>query len=111
MQIRDFIYSEIVADAMIFIMKKNYPGPVNIASGRGYKIKEVVNIINNYFDNKYKIKWKKVKFTGDAKRVMSINKLKKIGFKMKFDLKDSIFKTIDWYKENKKNSFKRYSVF
>ena len=71
----------------------------------------MVNIINNYFDNKYKIKWKKVKFTGDAKRVMSINKLKKLGFKMKFDLKDSIFKTIDWYKENKKNSFKRYSVF
>ena len=111
MQIRDFIYSEIAADAMIFIMKKNYSEPVNIASGRGYKIKEVVNIINNYFDNKYKIKWKKVKFTGDAKRVMSINKLKKLGFKMKFDLKDSIFKTIDWYKENKKNSFKRYSVF
>jgi nucleoside-diphosphate-sugar epimerase len=42
---------------------------------------------------------------------MSIKKLKNLGFKMKFDLKDSIFKTIDWYKENKKNSFKRYSVF
>lgn len=111
MQIRDFIYSEIVADAMIFIMKKNYFKPVNIGSGNGYKIKDLVNIINSYFDYKYKIKWKKVKFAGDFKRVMSVKRLEELGFKIKFNLKDSIFKTIEWYKKNRKNSFKRYSVF
>jgi GDP-L-fucose synthase len=111
MQIRDFIYSEIVADAMMFIMTKNFSYPVNIASGRGYKIKELVEIINSYFNNKYKITWKKSKFTGDKVRIMSVKRLKNLGFDLKFNLKESVFKTIKWYAENKNKSFKRYSVF
>ena len=92
-------------------MKKNPDFPVNIGSGNGIKIKNIVKIINSYFKNKFKIIWIKNVPTGDKKRVMSIKNLRKIGFKSKFYLKKNIFETIEWYKKNKSSVKNRYNIF
>ncbi len=109
LSIRDFIYSKDVANAMLFIMKKNPTQAVNIGSGKGVKIRDLVNIINSYFDNKYQIIWNKNFPSGDKQRIMSINKLNKLGFKNRIDFKKNIFQTIDWFRKNRK--IKRYDVF
>lgn len=109
--LRDFIFSQDVADAMLVVMKKNPNYPVNIGSGRGVKIKKIVDIINSYFNNKFKIYWNTSFPGGDKKRIMDIRNLRKIGYKNNSQLKDNIFKTIDWYKENRKYSHKRYNSF
>ena len=109
LSIRDFIYSKDVANAMLFIMKKNPIQAVNIGSGKGVKIRDLVNIINSYFGNKYKIIWNKNFPSGDKQRIMSISKLNKLGFKNRIDFKKNIFQTIDWFRKNRK--IKRYDVF
>lgn len=109
--LRDFIYSEDVADAMLLVMKKNPKFPINIGCGSGIKIRKIVEIINSYFNNKFKIIWNTNYPSGDKKRIMDIKNLKKIGFKSKFELEKNIFQTIEWYKNNQKTVLKKYNSF
>ena len=109
--VRDFIYSEDVANAMIALMYSSPQYPVNIGSGTGVKIKKVVEIINNYFNNSFKIVWDTSKPSGDKKRLLEIKKLNKFKKFKSTDLKKGIFKTIEWYKNNKKTKFNRYNAF
>ena len=108
--IRDFIYSSDVAEAMSKLMKIAPTFPVNIGSGKGYKIKEVVNFINYYFKNSYKIKWDKTKPTGDKIRILDTTYLKNKNVKQKINLKNGLQETIKWYEKNKNNQ-KRFNIF
>lgn len=107
---RDFIFSKDVAKAMLTLMIKCPDKPINIGSGKGYKIKEVVNIINSYFDKKYKIEWDKSKPTGDKLRLLSTKNLKKYFNFNLTNLRDGIFETINWYISYGKK-LKKYDVF
>ena len=108
--IRDFIFSRDVALAMVNLMKKAPNEPVNIGSGKGYSIKKLVEYINMYFKNSYKIIWDKSKPTGDKIRILDTKILKKMGFNQSTNLKEGVYETIDWYKKNKKNQ-KRFNIF
>ena len=109
--IRDFIFSEDVADAMILAIYKKINYPINIGSGKGVTIKSLVEtIIKSSNKNKIKINWQKNKPSGDTKRLMDTKKAKDIGFIPKITLKEGIDKTINWFlKSNIKN--KRYNSF
>ena len=93
--VRDFVYSEDVARAMKFVVENKITEPVNIGSGTGTTIKEIADIIANYFEKE--IKWDTTKPMGDMKRIMSTDRLESYGFKLKYDLKEGIEKTIEWY--------------
>ena len=93
--VRDFVYSEDVARAMKFVVENRITEPVNIGSGTGTTIKEIADIIANYFEKE--IKWDTTKPMGDMKRIMSTDRLESYGFKLKYDLKEGIEKTIEWY--------------
>ena len=93
--VRDFVYSEDVARAMKFVVENKITEPVNIGSGTGTTIKEIADIIANYFGKE--IKWDITKPMGDMKRIMSTDRLESYGFKLKYDLKEGIEKTIEWY--------------
>tara|TARA_A100001015_G_C14714491_1_gene603433 strand:- start:72 stop:782 length:711 start_codon:yes stop_codon:yes gene_type:complete len=109
--IRDFIFSEDVAKAIVLTMYKNPKVPINIGSGKGYTIKQIVKIINSYFNYKFKIIWNKNVPTGDKKRVMDNKKLKNLGFNNIQILKYSLFKTLEWYKKNRNYNLKKYNSF
>ena len=72
--------------------------PVNLGSGTGVTIKEIAEIISDYFGKE--IIWDTTKPMGDMKRLMSMEKAKSYGFYPKTSLKDGIIKTIEWYKDN-----------
>ena len=93
--VRDFVYSEDVARAMKFVVENKITEPVNIGSGTGTTIKEIADIIANYFGKE--IKWDTTKPMGDMKRIMSTDRLTSYGFKLKYGLKEGIEKTIEWY--------------
>lgn len=109
--IRDFIFSEDVANGMILALYKKINYPINIGSGKGTTIKSLVETIIKVSDKKLlKINWQKNKPSGDSKRLMDIKKATKIGFKPTTNLNDGIKKTIQWYlknqsKDNRYNSF------
>ena len=73
--------------------------PVNIAQNFGLSVKELVQIINQRFDNKFEIKWDHSMPDGAPKKVMDDTRFKKVfpGFKFT-DFADGISETIVYYK-------------
>ncbi len=112
--IRDFIYCDDVASAMIKVVEKNIKKPINIGSGKGVSIKKLVKTIVNskFVKNKPKIIYDITKKSGDKKRVLITKFAEKNGIINKTSLKNGIDKSILWYLENKKfiNNFK-YNQF
>jgi len=109
--VRDFVYSEDVADAMLIMIKKRLNCPLNIGSGTGYTIKELVKTIVSHVPNKKKIVWKKVNSQGDKIRILSMKKSNSLGIKPKTDLSTGIKDTIRWYIKNSNLNKGRYNVF
>ena len=97
-QIRDFIYSEDVARGMIHMVENEVTEPVNLGSGKGVTIKEISEIIADYFSKE--IVWDTSKPMGDKKRLMSVERAESYGFKPQVSLENGIIRTLKWYEEN-----------
>jgi GDP-L-fucose synthase len=108
--IRDFIFSKDVAISMVQLMKIAPKYPVNIGSGKGYKINYIVNLINKFFKNQFKINWDKSKPSGDKIRILDTKYLNSLGIKQTTSLEKGIIETIEWYLDNK-NKQKRFDIF
>jgi GDP-L-fucose synthase len=101
--IRDFVFSEELAEWMIIAMDK-LPActPINLGSGVGYTIKEIAETISKNTPLRPKIEWDKSKPSGDPVRLMNIEKAEKlIDYKPKTSIDKGIKKTISWYSNNK----------
>ncbi|MBR9705308.1 NAD-dependent epimerase/dehydratase family protein [Candidatus Pacearchaeota archaeon] len=110
-QIRDFINGGDVARGMMIAMDKS-PGPknpINLGSGTGYSIKELVEVITNNLDHKPKIEYDTTKPTGDKIRLMNVSRAKElIGWEPEISLQQGVKEVMDWYKENKELIDTRY---
>lgn len=101
--VRDFIFSEELAEWMIVAMEK-LPActPINIGSGVGYTIREIAETISKNSPLRPSIRWDNSKPSGDPIRILDTKKSEKlIGFKLKTSIDEGIKKTINWYLENK----------
>ena len=78
--IRDFVFCEDVARGMLHAVINKISLPMNIGSGTGISIKELVEVIvkNLPSDKKVKIKWDTSKPSGDKIRVMSMERAKNV---------------------------------
>ncbi len=100
---RDFIYSEELA-AWLLVALEKAPAcmPLNLGAGRAVTIKEIAETVVNCLDSPVPIKWLTDKPTGDAVRVLSIERARShIHFAPQTSLKDGIKKTMTWYINNK----------
>tara|TARA_A100001015_G_C15040124_1_gene739078 strand:+ start:291 stop:1271 length:981 start_codon:yes stop_codon:yes gene_type:complete len=111
--IRDFVYCEDVARCMIHAVENKIHKPLNVGSGNGITIKNLVEIIvkNLQEDNKIEIKWDTSKPSGDKIRVMSMKRAKETGFECKTSIEDGLKKTIEWFKSNKDLDRSKYNSF
>ncbi len=109
--IRDFIYAKDVARGMMVVVEKGFNKPVNLGSGTGYTIREIVDIIIENLEKKPEIVWDTTKPSGDKKRVMDISRARSLGWEPRISLRDGIREVMQWYKENKSILDKRYNVF
>ena len=101
--IRDFTHCRDVANGMVLVMEKS-PGatsPVNLGSGGGFSIKELVDVILKNIDEKPKIKWDTDKPSGDKVRVMDVRLAKSLGYNPTISLEEGIKETINWYRNEK----------
>ena len=96
--IRDFIYSKDVARGMLHMVENEVTEPVNLGSGKEVTIKEISEIIADYFSKE--IIWNITKPMGDIKRLMSVERAEGYGFKPQVSLENGIVRTIKWYEEN-----------
>ena len=111
--IRDFIFSADVAEAMIQVMQKKIEKPINIGSGTGISIKELVNTLlsSEIIKKKPKVIFDKTKPTGDKKRILDTSLAKSYGITNKVSLKEGLDKTINWYLNNQSLTHKRFNYF
>lgn len=112
--IRDFIHSEDVAEALIQVMKKNIQVPINIGSGKGLSIKDLIlNILKcKNITNKPNVIFDKSKASGDKKRILDTKLAKKNKIFPKKNIKDGLEETIEWYLKNldiEKNKFNYFN--
>ncbi len=108
--VRDFVYSEDVANAMLFVMENNIHEPVNIGSASGVTVKEITEILVEIVPE-LRIKWDPSKPSGDKIRIMDMSKLTKYGFKTEVTLREGIKQTFKWYSENQELFKLRYNAF
>lgn len=108
--IRDFIHCEDAARGILLVAEKNPRQPVNIGSGVGVTIKSLVETITSCLDKKPRVIWDTSKPNGDAQRLLDISRAKALGFKQTIGLREGIRSTIEWYKNNKDITGKRYDV-
>ena len=110
--IRDFAYSRDLAEGIILALhygtKSHF---VNLGSGKGYSIKELVETLNSFIDFNYEFDTSKP--SGFPKRVMDISLAKElIHYNPTTSLLEGLKETWDWYVKNqdeylnKKNYFK-----
>lgn len=101
--IKDFIYVEDLVDGLIFAMEKiNSFDVVNIASGKGYCLQDLLkNIIKlDGFENA-RIEFDTTKPTMIPKRLINPSKAKEIlGFEAKTPIEEGLRKTIEWYRNS-----------
>ena len=96
--VKDLIYVEDVALGIKEAMKRDTT-PVNIGSGKGYKVKEIVKIILELTSNQdRKIYFDSSKPDAIMYRVLDT---RKSGFIPQTDLREAIKKTIEWHKSRK----------
>lgn len=106
--VRDFIHAEDVARGMLHVMKNEYEQPVNLASGDGYTIKQLVEVIVRNLDSPVQVEWDSSKPSGDKKRLMDISRARELGWNPKISLEQGIKDTMEWYRENKENAVQKY---
>ncbi len=110
--IRDFAFSRDVAEGVILALyfgtDSNY---INLGSGKGYTIKELIETLNEFIDFNYEFDTSKS--SGFPKRVMDITLAKeKIKYEPLTSLRSGLEQTWEWFKINaeeyklKKNYFK-----
>lgn len=109
--VRDFIHARDVARAMLLVMEKNPSGPVNIGSGQGVSIREIVDILLRRANPKPEILWDTSKPSGDRKRVMDMTRARALGFEPEISIEEGIDEVMDWYRQNKDKIDLRYNVF
>jgi GDP-L-fucose synthase len=108
---RDFIHS---VDVAVGILHACYYGtnsePVNLGSGKGIKIKQLVKELNRCIKFNYNFDIKKP--SGYPKRIMNMKKAyKTIKFKPQITLGAGLRDTVDWFNNNKQEYLKRKNYF
>ena len=109
--IRDFIHADDVALGMIFAVENQVTQPINLGSGEGYSIKEVVDMVVKYANKPLEVKWLTDKPAGDKIRLFDMTRAKNYGFNTSVSLEEGIKKTTEWFLNNKEILDKRYNAF
>ena len=110
--IRDFIYADDVASGMLYAVENKITEPINLGSGKGYTIKDVVDLIKKHSHNKnIKVKWLLDKPSGDKMRILNMSKANSYGFYPSTSLDDGIKLTTEWFIENKITIDNRFNAF
>lgn len=109
--VRDFAYSRDAAEGVILALHFGTNGSfVNLGSGNGYTIRELLETLNSFIDFEYK--FDKTKSSGFSKRVMDISLAKKlIHYSPTTSLRKGLEKTWNWYLKNQKEYLKKKNYF
>ncbi|PPR46393.1 MAG: GDP-L-fucose synthase [Alphaproteobacteria bacterium MarineAlpha5_Bin8] len=95
----DFIYSKDSAKGIIEIIKTNFEGSINLGTGKGTSIKQIISYLNSKFkDMQYKQIKSEIKFESSAANINILKKITK--WRPKYNYKKAIDEIISFEKKN-----------
>jgi GDP-L-fucose synthase len=109
--IRDFAYSRDVAEGVILALYHGTgDGFVNLGSGTGVSIRELVEILHSFLDFNYRFDTEKP--SGFPRRVMDISLAReRINYNPETSLRDGLQTTWDWYVKHQDEFLKKKNYF
>lgn len=109
--IRDFVYSKDVAEGVILALYHGTnSGFVNLGSGKGISIKELVETLHSFLDFNYYFDSSKA--SGFPRRVMDVSLAKKtIDYNPSTSLLDGLKQTWNWFIKNQDEYLKKKNYF
>ncbi|WP_439624530.1 GDP-L-fucose synthase [Shinella sp.] len=98
---REFLFSEDCADALVFILK-NYEDyeHINVGSGEDIPILDLMKLIAEVVGFEGRIETDPSKPDGTPRKLMSNEKLARLGWRPSTDLREGISRAYQWYLEN-----------
>lgn len=75
-------------------------GPINLASGHVYQIREVVSVLEEISGVRGRTLWQSDMPNGQLNRSFDIARLSDMGFRQSIDLKSGLSSTYYWYRAN-----------
>jgi GDP-L-fucose synthase len=109
--VRDLAYSRDVAEGVILALYHGTKGDfVNLGSGKGYSVKELVETLNSFLDFNYE--FDTTRSSGFPKRVMDISLARElIDYNPTTSLLDGLKETWSWFVENQDEYLKKQNYF
>lgn len=109
--VRDFAYSRDVAEGTILALHHGTRGEfVNLGSGRGYSIRELVETLRQFLD--FRFEFDASKPAGFPKRVMDISLARKlIDYNPTTSLLDGLKETWDWFVKHQDEYLQKKNYF
>ena len=98
-QARDFTYVSDIVEGMILAAEKISDGtPINLGTGRMYKLKDVANKIFDIMDFHPKVIFDTSKPVGVVSRALDITRAKELlGWEPRTSIDENLGRTIEWY--------------
>ena len=98
---REFLHVDDLAEACYRCMiSYDSSEIINIGTGQDLTIKDITELISIIIGYKGEIKWDTSKPNGTPKKVLNVDKIKTLGWSPKIGVRQGIYNTYEWYKEN-----------
>ena len=100
---REFIYSEDVASAVLFLLNKNYKDVcdiINIGSGKEISISDLALKISSIIGFKGKIIFDESYSDGAKRKFLNSSQINNYGWYSSTSLENGLLKTFEWFKSN-----------
>lgn len=98
--VRDFLYIDDAIEGILLAAEHyNESDPVNLGTGIGISIKELISLICKFVGFDGEVRWDTTKPNGQMYRIMDTKRAEtKLGFRAKTPLEVGLKKTIEWHK-------------
>lgn len=98
-QIRDYLYAKDVANALYTIMDSDFSGAINVGSGRGVMLKEIVQEVGDIMGKTDLLRiGAKPQAVGDTPEVIAdVNRLKALGFEPSYSLNRGLRESVAYW--------------
>lgn len=102
---REFIYSDDVAEACVFLMTSEIEMklPINIGVGSDYSIKELAEEISKVVGFKGEITWDLNKPDGAPRKLLDSSRMFNLGWRPTREFEEGLVSTYKWFLENAAN--------
>jgi GDP-L-fucose synthase len=95
---RELLHVDDLADALVFLMKTySEEGHINVGTGTDVSIKELAELVADVVGFRGGFTFDATKPDGTPRKLLNVEKLRRLGWQAKTDLREGLRRTYEWY--------------